>query len=123
MTARIAGTTIEASATFAVLDRTAPQVTITPPASTQVRAGADLKILVRVVDEIGISRVLFETAGIVTGDDSTVVASGTMDTSLSFDVSVPDNATVGSKITLYALAADLSQNEGAAAPVTLTVVP
>lgn len=113
----------EATATFAVLDRTPPQVTINPPGSNQVRVGQDVTIQVHVTDEIGVSQVWFEWNGQFARDRSSVVASGSTDATVGFDVAVPDNATVGSMLTLYALAGDLSGNQAAAEPITVTVAP
>lgn len=111
----------EASATFAVLDRTPPKATILPPANNTVRVNTDATIQVHVTDEIGISQVWFEWNGQFARDRSSVVASGAADATLSFDVPVPDFAQVGSTLTFYALVADLSGNEAAAQPVTVTV--
>lgn len=118
------GKPLEATATFAVLDRTPPVVSITPPANNQVKRG-DNTIKVHVTDEIGTSQVFFESTGQNGNNNrerSTVVASGSTDAMVEFNVQVNDTATVGSTITLYALAADLSGNEAAAMPVTVTVV-
>jgi hypothetical protein len=122
------GNPIEADATFSVLDRTPPTVTIMPPASTQVHVNGNATISVHATDEIGIGQVVFQTSGDTGGGGgngngrSAVVASGAADTTINFDVQVSQNATIGSMITLYALASDLSGNEQAAAPVVLTVV-
>jgi len=120
------GVPVETVATFAVLDRTPPKVTIVPPANSQIRAGQDLQVTVHAQDEIGISQVFFETQGSGGNgnnnrDRSTVVASGSTDAMLSFTVSAQDNQ-IGSTITLFSLAADLSGNQAAAASVTLDVV-
>ena len=113
----------EATATFAVLDRTPPAVTIMPPANGQVRLGQDVTIQVHVTDEIGVSQVFFEWNGQFARERSTVLASGSTDAMVGFDFAVPDNAAVGSMLTLYALAGDLSGNQAAAQPVTVTVAP
>lgn len=123
----IGGKPLEAEATFAVLDRTPPVVSIIAPTGNQVHRAADNTIVVHVTDEIGVSQVYFETSGNGgngngTRERSTVVASGSSDAKVSFDLQVPDTAVLGSTITLYALAADLSNNEAAAAPVVVTVV-
>jgi hypothetical protein len=112
----------EATATFAVLDRTPPKVTIMPPANNQVRAGQDATIQVRVTDEIGVSQVFFEWNGELARDRSSVVASGTTDATVGFDFAVPD-AAAGSTLTFYALAGDLSGNQAAAQPITVSVTP
>jgi hypothetical protein len=119
VTATIDGTELTGAATFAVLDRTPPSVSITPLANNQIKLGTDVKIAVKVTDEIGISQVFFESS-LGQRDRSTVVASGSTDTTVSFDYKV-ENVVVGSTVTLYALAADLSGNQAAAKPVTLTV--
>lgn len=122
VTAAIAGVDVQTSATFAVLDRTPPTVTITPP--TSVTRGDDIRVEIHVTDEIGVSQVFFETdvGGNGNGRDrGTVVASGATDTTVTFDFQVNDGVAIGSMITLYALAADLSGNQAAADPVTVTV--
>lgn len=121
VTATIAAVDAQASATFAVLDRTPPTVTITPP--TSVTRGNDIRVDIHVTDEIGVSQVFFETDvnGNGNRDRGTVVASGSADTTVTFDFQVNDGVAIGSTITLYALAADLSGNQAAADPVTVTV--
>lgn len=111
------------SATFAVLDRTPPHVTIIPPANNQVTINQDTTIKVHVTDEIGVSQVWFEWNGQFARERSSVVASGSTDAMVGFDFAVPDTATVGSMLTLYALAGDLSGNQAAAQPITVTVAP
>jgi hypothetical protein len=113
---------LSGSATFAVLDRTPPKVTITPPAAVLV-AGTDATIQVHVTDEIGVSQVFFETSVLNQQGNrqrSSVVSSGATDATVSFDIAVPDTA-AGTTLTLYALAADLSGNEGAAQPIMVHV--
>jgi len=120
VTASIDGTDLTGAATFAVLDRTPPSVSIVPPANNQVRIGNDVSITVKVTDEIGISQVFFE-ASAGQRDRSTVIASGATDTSVTFDFRI-ENVATGTMVTLYALAADLSGNQGAARPVSITAV-
>jgi DNA-binding beta-propeller fold protein YncE len=118
------GAPIAASATFSVLDRTPPTVTILPPTSDlHVGQGLPLIVEVHVQDEIGISEVFLEAAGELERLRSTVVASGSGDSTLAFRLDIPNNALPGPTITLYALAADLSGNLSAAEPVVLTVDP
>ena len=127
VTATVTGTMVSDAATFAVLDRTPPQATIVPPANNQVKVNTDITIQVHATDEIGVSQVWFETDrfgggfGGNGGAHTSIVASGSTDVMVGFDFQVPDTATIGSMITLYALAEDLSGNQGAAQPVTLTV--
>ena len=111
---------VDGSASFAVLDRTPPKVTITPPAPSQVRRGTDLTIQVRATDEIGVSLVYFGSSD--RSRDRSLIASGSTDVTTEFDFQVPDVAP-GAMVTLYALAEDLSGNQGAAQPITVTVVP
>ncbi len=111
---------VDGSASFAVLDRTPPKVTITPPAASQVRRGTDLTIQVRATDEIGVSQVYFGSSD--RSRDRSLIASGSTDVTTEFDFQVPDVAP-GAMVTLYALAEDLSGNQGAALPITVTVVP
>lgn len=111
---------IEGAATFAVLDRTPPKVEITPPAASTVRRGSDLTVAVHATDEIGISQVFFGST--VRARDRSLVTSGASDLTLDFDFTVPDQP-AGTTFQLFALAEDLSGNQGAATPITLTVVP
>ena len=76
-------------------------------------------------DEIGTSQVFFETgsANNQFRDRSTIIASGATDTTVTFDFAVPDNIPSGMMFTLYALGEDLSGNQAAATPVTVTAVP
>jgi hypothetical protein len=120
----VGGEPVEASAHFAVLDRTPPTVTITPPPGSTIQRGNDVQVEVHVTDEIGISQVFFESdqGGGNNRDRGTVVASGATDTTVTFEFQVGDNIADGATITLYALAADLSGNQAAALPITVTVV-
>lgn len=120
VTAAITGVAVDASATFAVLDRTPPTAEILPE-STTIQRGNGLGIDVHVTDEIGVSQVFFEST--VSGGRSTVIASGATDDTLQFFIGVNDGVPIGTVITIHALAADLSGNQAAAAPVTVTVVP
>ena len=125
------GMPVAAEASFAVLDRSPPKIEIVPPMGDLLHVNTDATIQVHVTDEIGVSEVVFETTAIANGGGggnnnngrqrSTVVASGSMDSMVSFDVAVSQNATVGTMVTLYALASDLSGNEAAAVPVVVTV--
>jgi hypothetical protein len=110
------------TATFAVLDRTPPKLEIMPPA--QVRQGTDVRVSVHITDEIGTSQVFFDTSTTFNGQfgnrDRATITSGATDTTVQFDMQVPD-ATAGQMVTLYALGEDLSGNQAAAMPVTVTV--
>lgn len=118
---------VTGTATFAVLDRSPPVITITPPA--QVRINQDATISVHITDEIGISSVQFEASFSGNGGNgngnrqrSTVVSSGKLDATLQFDIRAQDTQ-VGATLTLYALGSDLSGNQAAAVPVSITVAP
>lgn len=123
VTAAVPGTKLTDVATFAVLDRTPPQATIEPPANNTVRIGTDVTIMVHVTDEIGVSQVWFEWGGNQGRQRSTVVASGATDAMIPFDFQVPDTAGAGTTISLYALAEDLSGNQGAAMSIDVTAMP
>lgn len=113
---------ITGDAPFAVIDRTPPTLTIVAPTLTRhVMQGQDFRVPVMVRDEIGVSEVWLEAAGELDRLRSTVVASGSADATVEFELTVPDNAAPGGTITLYALAGDLSGNQAAAAPMMLTV--
>jgi hypothetical protein len=123
VTASIGGTTVSADATFAVLDRTPPAVTITGPANNQIHVNTTARISVTVKDEIGVSQIFFESdANGNNQRDRSTITTGAADVSVGFDVQANDTQ-VGQTITLHALAADLSGNLAAAAPLALTVVP
>lgn len=119
---------VEGTATFAVLDRTPPTLTIEPPANSSVRVNSETTIVVHAADEIGISQVFFEAA--FSNDQnngnnrarSTVVASGSLATDLEFSLRTND-AQAGQSVTLYALGVDLSGNQVAAAPITVNITP
>ncbi|HTM23397.1 MAG TPA: hypothetical protein VL172_22900 [Kofleriaceae bacterium] len=120
----IDGEPVAATASFSVLDRTPPTVEILPPtADLHVGPGLPITVQVHVADEIGVSQVSIEAAGELERLRTTVVASGSTDTTLDFDFDIPDGAAPGPTITLYALATDLSSNQAAATPVVLTVDP
>ncbi len=113
---------IEGKATFSVLDRTPPKVTISPQATT-VRVGGNLRVMVAATDEIGISQLMFEAGdGQQIQRDRSTIVSGSTDTTASFEFQA-DNVTAGQTISLHALAADLSGNLGAAPVVTVMVTP
>ena len=109
------------SATFAVLDRTPPTVTIVAPPNNQVHQQQNTTIQVHATDEIGVSQVFLDSSIQGVRDRATIIASGATDTTTSFDFQA-DQIPVGTTITLYALAADMSGNEGGAQPITVTVV-
>jgi len=119
-TVTVTGAGVEGTASFAVLDRTPPKVTITPPDPARVQRGRDIQIKVHVTDEIGVSQAYFGSSDRFR--DRSLIASGATDVTLDFDFAVPDIA-AGATITLFALAEDLSGNQGAATPITVTVVP
>lgn len=119
-TVTVSGAGFEGSASFAVLDRTPPKVTIMAPDPASVRRGQDIRVEVHATDEIGISQVFFGTSE--RSRDRSLIASGAGDVTLDFDFQVPDIAE-GATVTLFALAEDLSGNQGAAEPITVTVVP
>jgi len=112
------------AATFSVLDRTPPKVTILPPTTDKhVGPGLPLDVQVHVTDEIGISEVILDSNANINGQRFTVVASGSQDATLTFRIDVPANATAGPSIQLFALATDLSGNTSVADAMTLTVDP
>ena len=115
----------EGDETFAVLDRTPPKVTI-EPATIRTNNGAN--VMVHATDEIGVSQVFFQVSGLEGGGGGfnngsrSLIASGSGDVTLEFQFDT-GNTPAGTMLTLYALAADLSGNEGAAAPLMVTVSP
>jgi hypothetical protein len=117
--------TVVGEATFAVLDRTPPKVTITGPATVSANNGATF--MVHVTDEIGVSEVFFEASGgngnFNNRQRSTVVASGSVDATIPFDFQIGGQGNIGQTITLYALASDLSGNQAAATPITAMITP
>ena len=122
-TVTLAAGKITGDATFAVLDRTPPKITILPPTTdSKVGPGLPVDIQVHVTDEIGVSEVTLD-GGLLGGAQTTVIASGSQDATVTFRMFVPVNATAGPNIHLHALASDLSGNLAAAAEVVLTVDP
>ena len=118
---------VTGEATFAVLDRTPPVVTIAPATLMQ---NNDTTVMVHVTDEIGISQVSFETTGDTGGggggggggrQGTTIAIAGETDAMVPFDVGIGTQVPVGTVITMYAVASDLSGNEGVATPITATV--
>ena len=78
-TVLVTGAGIEGTASFAVLDRTPPTVTLTAPVAATVRRGQDITIDVHVTDEIGVSQVWFGSS--LRARDRSLIASGTMSAS------------------------------------------
>lgn len=117
------GTAVTGEATFSVVDQTPPEVTILSVFENKVGPNLPVDIQVQAQDEIGISQVFFEVAGEATDSNSSLVASGTTNGTVTFSFDVPGGAVPGPTIVVYAMAADLSGNLSAATPVTLTVDP
>ena len=110
------------TATFSVLDRSPPKVSITAPATTH--AGMTVNAMVVASDEIGVSQVTFEAIGMGIGggpNNRAVITSGELMVTVPFPFDVQSGTPTGTTIMLGALAADLSGNLGAAPPVTVTV--
>jgi len=117
-------------ATFSVLDRTPPKVTIMAPAT--IRTTMAGTATVTATDEIGVSQLLFQITGFPNGNgcgggggcngQRSLLASGSGTATGMFTIDV-GNTPAGTTLTLYALAADLSGNEGVAAAATVMVVP
>jgi hypothetical protein len=121
------GKTIDGTATFAVLDRSPPVVTIMPPA--MIRINMQVAIPVHITDEIGISSASCDTSGNGGGGNNgcrgggrTTFSAGQHDVTLMFDYQANDTQ-VGQMITFYAIASDLSGNLGVATPVVATIIP
>ena len=111
---------VEGKATFSVLDRTPPAVSIMAPAT--VKIGNSVKVTVHATDEIGISQLYFGSGDGQFARDRTTIVSGNADTTVSFDFQ-PQDVQAGQTVALHALAADLSGNLAAAAQVTIMVTP
>ncbi|MBA3395327.1 MAG: hypothetical protein H0T89_21945 [Deltaproteobacteria bacterium] len=115
---------VSGTATFSVLDRTPPKIEILPPTTDKrVGPGLPLDVQVRVTDEIGVSQVTLDGTSTIDGGRTTLIASGTQETTLTFRMQVDAGATPGPTITLHALASDLSGNLATATAMTLTVDP
>jgi hypothetical protein len=116
---------ITASATFSVLDESPPTLMITSPAAgATVSRTNGLTINVSATDEIGVSQVYVQvaTANGNTNLDRTrsTIATGstTVNGEFQFDTG---NINTGTSVTIYAMAADMSNNLGVATPVTITL--
>lgn len=115
---------VSGDATFAVLDRTPPKLTILPPTTDlRVGPGLPLDVQVQVSDEIGISEVVIDGTGGINGTRQTVIPSGAVDTTMTFRMSIPIGVAAGPNVVLHALATDLSGNSAAANAMTLVVDP
>lgn len=112
--------------TFAVLDESPPVVTITSPTAGAVvsRNNGTMNVNIMATDEIGVSQVYVQVAT-ATGNTNldrtrSTIATGAATASGQFGFDV-GNVNVGTMVTIYAMAADLSGNLGVAAPITVTV--
>jgi hypothetical protein len=119
---------LSGEATFSVLDRTPPQVTILPPTTdNKVGPGLPIDVQVHVSDEIGVGQVILDTTGLGGGGGfngrNTTLVSGALDSTVTFRLNVPAGGQAGDQLHLYALATDLSGNSAAAMSITLTVDP
>jgi hypothetical protein len=115
---------ITAQATFSVLDETPPTVSITSPTAGSVPRANGLTVNVSANDEIGVSQIYLQAATTNgnTNLDRTrsTIATGspTVMGTFQFDTG---NVVAGTSVTIYAMAADMSNNLGVAAPVTSTL--
>ena len=119
---------LSGEATFGVLDRTPPKVTIlSPTTDNRVGAGLPVDIRLHVTDEIGVGQLILDTTEFGNGNGgvrrSSTLVSGTQDGTVTFRIDVPPGAAPGPNLVLYALATDLSGNSAAAMPLTLTIDP
>jgi hypothetical protein len=114
---------VTSQATFSVLDESPPAVTITSPtAGAVITRGGNLEIQVTATDEIGVSQIYVQAA---TGNGNTnldrtrtTIATGStmVNGSFGFDTG---NIQTATSVTIYAMAADMSNNLGVATPVTI----
>lgn len=114
---------ITAQATFSVVDESPPVVMITSPANgATVTRGANLEIQISATDEIGVSQIYVQaaTANGNTQLDRTrsTIATGSTSVSGSFGFDT-GNIQTATSVTIYAMAADMSNNLGVAMPVTI----
>ncbi len=116
---------ITAQGTFSVLDETPPVVMITSPASgATVAQGTQLDIAVTATDEIGVSQIYVQVAtanGNTNLDRSrNTIASGATTAMGTFQFDT-GNVQTATTVTIYAMAADMSNNLGVAMPITVKV--
>jgi hypothetical protein len=116
---------ITAQATFSVTDESPPAVMITSPAGgATVPRGTQLEIAITATDEIGVSQIYVQaaTANGNTQLDRTrqtiVTGSTSVNGTFGFDTG---NIQVATSVTIYAMAADMSNNLGVATPITITL--
>lgn len=116
---------ITAQASFSVLDETPPAVTITSPAAGGTASvNQPLAVKINATDEIGVSQIYVQvaTANGNTNLDRTrstiATGSASVDGQFEFDTG---NLQAGTSVTVYAMAADMSNNLGVAMPVTVTL--
>ena len=114
---------ITAEATFSVVDESPPVVMITSPANgAVVKLGTNLDIQISATDEIGVSQIYVQAAtsnGNTQLDRTrTTIATGSTTVSGSFGFDT-GNLQTAQSVTIYAMAADMSNNLGVAMPVTI----
>ena len=116
---------ITADATFSVVDESPPVVMITSPANGAiVKLGSNLDIQISATDEIGVSQIYVQAA---TTNGNTqldrtrsTIATGSTTVSGSFGFDT-GNLQTAQSVTIYAMAADMSNNLGVAMPVTINL--
>ena len=116
---------ITAEATFSVVDESPPVVTITSPANgAVVKLGTNLDIQISATDEIGVSQIYVQAA---TTNGNTqldrtrsTIATGSTTASGTFGFDT-GNLQTATSVTIYAMAADMSNNLGVAMPVTINL--
>lgn len=123
---------VTTSETFSVLDESPPTVMITAPAMNAViprdmtrNGSAPFTVTVAATDEIGVSQIFVQvvTANGNTNLDrtrSTIVASGTTNTTASFGFDGRDTQQ-NTTATIYAMAADMTGNLAVSTPITISI--
>lgn len=115
---------ITATAGFAVLDQSPPEVSITSPATGAHVPRGRFQVKIAFSDEIGVSQVYVQATTLTGGNfdrtRSSIVASGTTTGTAQFEFDA-GNVPNGETISVFAMAADMSGNLAVAPSISLVV--
>ncbi len=112
-------TSAPAEITLAVVDTTAPAVSIQAPAPASVfNYGAPIPLTIAASDAVGVTQIRYETAGAEAFSGAEVVAPAQSLAAASFSLVVP-HGPLGAELVIRAFARDEAGNEGRAADVRI----
>jgi hypothetical protein len=107
--------------TLAVVDKSAPEVTIADPRdATRFRAGDRVALQVMATDAVGVREIRFATSGAVTQNGLRQITPASANASATFIFTIPSDTAAGD-VQVNAFAKDTSNNESAAATITISI--